>query len=163
MYKRAIVPKDFVVPVQLKTSRCIFQPLTQRDVVRDFDAVMSSEDFLRNVFNPKSAWPTGLSLEGNLADLGWHEVEFRNRSSFAYTIVDLSDDQTLGCAYVYPSDHSQFDVYATCWVRDSERETGLDQHVFDSFRSWLSDKWPFVSVAFPGRLISWSEWYDQID
>ena len=57
--KRAIVPKDFVVPVQLKTSRCIFQPLTQRDVVRDYDAVMSSEDFLRNVFNPKSAWPTG--------------------------------------------------------------------------------------------------------
>ena len=133
MYKRAIVPKDFVVPVQLRTSRCIFQPLTQRDVVRDFDAVMSSEDFLRNVFYPKSAWPTGLSLEGNLADLGWLEV------------------------------HSQFDVYATCWVRDSERETGLDQHVFDSFRSWLSDKWPFESVAFPGRLISWSEWYDQID
>ena len=84
MYKRAIVPKDFVVPVQLKTSRCIFQPLTQRDVVRDFDAVMSSEDFLRNVFNPKSAWPTGLSLEGNLADLGWHEVE-----SVSYTHLTL--------------------------------------------------------------------------
>ena len=120
MYKRAIVPKDFVVPVQLKTSRCIFQPLTQRDVVRDFDAVMSSEDFLRNVFNPKSAWRRSW-LEGNLADLGWHEVEFRNRSSFAYTIVDLSDDQTLGCA-TFISDHSQFDVYATCWVRDSEQK-----------------------------------------
>ena len=42
MYKRPIVPVDFIVPERLETATFVLRPLTVHDVIRDYDAVMSS-------------------------------------------------------------------------------------------------------------------------
>ena len=38
----------------------------------------------------------------DLADLEWHEAEFLGRRSFAYTVMDPTETECLGCVYVYP-------------------------------------------------------------
>ncbi len=52
--------------------------LTINDLVKDYDAVMSSVEHIRSSFNldPEESWPEGLTLEEDLIDLGWHQREF---------------------------------------------------------------------------------------
>ena len=80
------VPADFVVPQRLETAEFRLRMLTVNDVVKDYDAVMTSIEHLRTIW-PESGWPDGLTFEQDLIDLGWHQKEFQTRRSFAYTVV----------------------------------------------------------------------------
>ena len=148
MYNNPIVPSAFKVPAIKKTPRCILRPLTMRDATRDFDAVMSSAEYLREHFNPDSSWPEGLTIEQNLIDLGWHEYEFQNRTSFTYTVVDLLDETTVGCCYIYPSTLDGHEVSISHWVRDSERATGLNEHLKQTLKTWVTEEWPFSNPLY---------------
>ncbi|MEM7293759.1 MAG: GNAT family N-acetyltransferase [Pseudomonadota bacterium] len=158
MYNTALVPDDYAVPLRFETNRVVLRPLTVHDVVRDYDAVMSSETRLKTVFREQREWPTGLTLEQNLIELGWHQVEFQERTSFAYTVLNDSEDVVLGCVYFYPTQKADFDVEVTMWVRESEADTGLDAHLFNSVKNWLAAEWPFQNPAYPGRNITWGDW-----
>ena len=72
--------------------------LTVNDLVRDYDAVMSSVDHLRSTYSQDSGsdWPAGLTLEEDLVDLGWHQREFTLRISFAYTMMAPDESRCLG-------------------------------------------------------------------
>ena len=84
--------------------------LTVDDVVKDYDAVMTSVDHLRGVFGPQSDWPAeDLTLEQDLIDLGWHQKEFQIRRSFAYTVMNLSETTCLGCVYINPARNRGYD------------------------------------------------------
>src|SRR5690242_5183601 len=97
------VPRDFEVPQALETERARIRPLTVNDVVKDFDAVMSSRERLWQLFGEGWRWPAAdLTLEQDLVDLGWHQKEFQRRRSFAYTVVSLDERRVLGCVYVEP-------------------------------------------------------------
>ena len=148
MYNQPIVPDNFKVPLIERTSRCLFRPLTVRDVTRDFDAVMSSKEYLKANFKPYSSWPEGLTIEQNLIDLGWHEYEFQNRTSFTYTIADLKDELTLGCCYIYPSRSDEYEITVSYWVRPTEIRVGLSKHVANALEQWLSQNWPFKNPLF---------------
>ena len=148
MYNKPIVPDTFQIPLIERTPRCLFRPLTVRDVTRDFDAVMSSREYLIDHFKPEKSWPDGLTIEQNLIDLGWHEYEFQNHTSFAYTIADLTDEITLGCCYIYPSQLDEHEVSVSYWVRSSELNTGLSQHVAEALQQWISKNWPFENPLF---------------
>jgi len=77
--------------------------LTVNDVIKDYDAVMSSLNHLQGIFGPNSTWPEAdLTLEQDLIDLGWHQKEFQIRSSFAYTVVSPDETRVLGCLYIFP-------------------------------------------------------------
>ena len=131
-----LVPEGFEVPAGLETGSFRLRMLTVRDVVADFEAVRHRSP--------------GLTLEQNLIDLGWHQKEFQDRRSFAYTVVDPDDDgRVLGCAYLYPTDEPGFDARASCWVRPEAAE--LDGELFEALRAWLERDWPFERVAYPGR------------
>ena len=143
-----LVPGDFEIPVGLETDRCRLRMLTVHDVVKDYEAVMSSVDHLKGVLDPDSNWPEGLSLEQDLIDLGWHQKEFQRRSSFAYTVMSLDEKQCLGCIYIYPSTEADADVFF--WVRSDQVEA-LDEHLNQTLRSWMLAKWPFEKIAYPGR------------
>ena len=158
MYNPPIVPDDFQVPLVLETERMRLRPLTMADAERDYAAVMSSEHRLKTVFRENGDWPTGLTLDQNVMELGWHQTEFELRTSFAYTVVSLDESQVLGCMYIYPTSRGNYDVEVTMWVRESEADTGLDGHLFDTVSNWISSIWPFKNVAYPGRVISWNEW-----
>ena len=158
MYSKPLVPQDFNVPQVLETERIRLRPLTIHDAVKDYAAVMESETRLRTVFRENGQWPEGLTLEQNLIELGWHQVEFQSCTSFAYTVVSLDESRVLGCMYIYPTRKAGYDAEISMWVRQSEVESGLDEHLFETVRNWISRQWPLKNPGFPGRLISFADW-----
>ena len=154
---KPFVPRDFAVPERLDTAEFRLRTLTIRDVVQDYDAVISSATHLRSIW-PDGTWPEGLTLEQNLIDLGWHQKEFQRRSSFAYTVVTPDESRVVGCVYLYPTRKHGFDVEVYLWARQSELATGLEQRLHSVVRDWIARDWPLRAVAFPGRDIGWDAW-----
>jgi hypothetical protein len=155
---KTLVPTNFIVPDTLENEHFRIRMLSVNDVVKDYDAVMSSIDHLKSMY-PTSSWPSkDLTFEQDLIDLGWHQKEFQRRSSFAYTVVSLDENQVLGCLYINPTTKGDYDASITMWVRASEVDNGLDSILFDSVKKWISEDWPFQKVAYPGREINWTDW-----
>lgn len=151
------VPKDFTVPAGLETAEFRLRMLTVNDVVKDYDAVMSSVDHCKTVW-PGSKWPDGLTFEQNLIDLGWHQKEFQIRRSFAYTVVTPSESMVVGCVYIQPTRKRGHDAEVYLWARQSELASGLEDRLYAAVNDWVAKAWPFKSPAFPGRDVSWETW-----
>lgn len=152
------VPSDFKIPDTLENQHFRIRMLTVNDVVKDYDAVMTSIENLQKMF-PLSSWPSSdLTFEQDLIDLGWHQKEFQIRSSFAYTVVSLDESEVLGCLYINPTIKSDYDASITMWIRTSMLDKGLDDILFNSVKEWIEKDWPFKKIAYPGREISWADW-----
>jgi len=151
------VEESFKIPEKLETKEFRLRMLTVNDVVKDYDAVMSSVEELNAIW-PDSGWPVGLTLEENLIDLGWHQREFLTRRSFAYTVVSLDETRVLGCVYINPARKRGYDTEVYLWARETRLGTGLDASLCDAVKLWLKSEWPFANVAFPGRDIEWAIW-----
>ena len=159
---KRFVPESVSIPDGIETEDFRIRILTINDLVKDYDAVMSSIEHLKGVFGQKSSWPSkDLTLEQNLIDLGWHQKEFEIKSSFAYTVMNLDESKCLGCVYIDPSEKEGYDAKIICWIRKSEISNGLDEKLFFAVKLWLSEEWWFTSLAFPGREITWVQW-DQL-
>lgn len=157
---KEFIQKDFKVPDVLETDKFRLRMLTVKDVKLDYDAIMTSIKHLQKTrpLGPKIDWPTkDLSYEQDLIDLGWHQKEFQNKSSFAFTVMNLKETKCLGCMYIYPSNNPKYDAIVMMWVRESEIANGLDEILFSSVKKWIEDKWPFKIVAYPGREVNWKE------
>ncbi len=154
---RRFVPQDFNVPATLETPEFRLRMLTVHDVVKDFDAVITSVEHLKNIW-PGGTWPDDVTLEQNLIDLGWHQKEFQTRRSFAYTVVSLSETTVKGCVYIEPTRKRGYDAEVFLWARQSELANGLEARLYDAVANWLETAWPFENVAFPGRGIGWDSW-----
>ena len=157
--KEPLFSPDFTIPETLKTKRFRLRPLTIHDVIKDYDAVMTSIEHIKGVFGPLLKWPSvNLTLEQDLIDLGWHQKEFQMGSSFAYAVVKLDESQCLGCVYIFPPTKKGFDVEVYIWVRKSSYNEGLDTILYKTVRRWLTTKWALKKVAYPGREIDWGTW-----
>lgn len=153
------VPADFEVPTVFENEHFRIRTLTVNDVVKDYDAVMSSVEHLQGVFGPDSTWPSpDLSFEQDLIDLGWHQKEFQIRSSFAYTVVTLDESRVIGCIYIFPTGKGDFDASITMWVRADVVADGYDSLLFNSVKDWIAADWPFKNPAYPGRTTPWESW-----
>lgn len=153
------VPVDFKVPEKLETEQFRLRMLTARDVVIDYDAVMTSIEHLQGIFGPRSKWPSkSLTFEQDLIDLSWHQKEFQRRTSFAYTVVSLDESICLGCMYIFPPTKKGFDCEVYMWVRKSAYKQGLDNGLYKCVKEWISRKFPFKKTVYPGREISWEKW-----
>ena len=150
------VPPDFVIPETLETAEFRLRMLRVHDVVKDYDAVMSSVAHCKTVWGGE--WPEGLTLEQNLIDLGWHQKEFQIRRSFAYTVVDLNETEVLGCVYILPTHKCGFDAEVYLWARQRELAGGLEERLAAAVRAWLMTHWPFQAVAYPGRDLPLAGW-----
>lgn len=153
---RPFVSAEFEVPAILETERFRLRMLTVNDLVKDYEAVMTSADHLHDIWGP--GWPDDLTMEQDLIDLGWHQKEFQRRRSFAYTVVSLDESQVLGCIYINPSRKSGFDAVVYLWARQSELASGLEKELEMTVRKWMLEKWPFEKAAFPGLDMSHEEW-----
>ena len=153
-----LVPEYFEVPRLAETPEFRVRLISVLDVVKDYEAVMTSRDHLWGVF-PWYKWPKAeMTIEEDFRDLDWHEREFEKRSSFCYAVFTRDESQEIGCIYVFPCKKSSYDAIIILWVRASKLESGFDQELYEFTRSWMSEKWPFKKVAFPGRDISWEKW-----
>lgn len=150
------VPKEFSVPQGFGTEEFHLRMLSVNDVVKDFDAVMSSVEHCKTIWGGN--WPEGLTLEQNLVDLGWHQKEFQTRRSFAYTVVNSKETMVLGCVYILPTTKKGFDAEVYLWIRQSHLACGMEIRLFEAVKQWLMSAWPFKSISYPGRSISLTDW-----
>jgi len=130
------VDLEFIVPQQLETDKFRLRMLTVSDVVKDYDAVMSSAEHLKAIW-PDSKWPDGLTLEQNLIDLGWHQKEFQSRRSFAYTVVTLDETSVIGCIYIDPTRKRGYDAEVYLWAREAALGSPPDSRLFEVVDEWL--------------------------
>jgi len=153
------VADDFRLPEPLVTDRYTLRPITVDDAVKDYDAVMTSVERLRDVYYRAPGWPSDdLSLMQNLIDLAWHHKERQLLRSFCYIAVTPDDQVELACIYIDPPVKEGFDVEIQFWVRESEAETGLDADIYDRLRAWITSTWPWERAAYPGREYTREEW-----
>ena len=142
------VAKGFKVPTQIENEHFRIRMLTVNDVVKDYDAVMSSIDHLQGVFGPNSTWPTKeLTLEQDLIDLGWHQKEFQIGSSYTYTVVRLDESEVIGCIYIFPTHKGDYNASVTMWVRSSVLDEVLDAILFKTVKQWIKEKWSYSSAG----------------
>ena len=158
--RRTLVDEDFDVPKGLINEKFSLRMLTIHDLVKDYDAVMSSVEHLKETYSAiwGSDWPEGLTLEEDLIDLGWHQREFTLRNSFAYTILTPDESLCHGCVYNNPCSKTGYDVEVSMWVRTSELVNNLDSELYSCVKKWFDEAWPFSRPAYPGRAITIEDW-----
>ena len=162
------VAADFAVPASLEAPRFTLRMLSIHDLVKDFDAVMSSRERLWARFAAPWGWPRAdLSLEQDLIDLAWHQKEFQRRTSFAYAAMSPDGARLLGCVYIEPlvvrdetaaeaagetaggaADAVEAEVWF--WARSSELASGLEDELGRAVADWLARDWPFRRVLWQG-------------
>ena len=147
-----IVSTAFNVPEKLETPEFVIRKLMYRDAKLDYEAVMSSIDIIKKTRG--GDWPTpDLSLEDDQIDLAWHQREFENRTSFAYTVMNPDGTECLGCLYLYPPGHrdessKEADVDVSFWVTQRAYDQGLYLILYKTLDSWLKSVWPFKNIVY---------------
>jgi hypothetical protein len=151
----SFVPDDFAVPKEAALNNGLrLEALTLHHAVRDYEAYLLSREHLESrmaELEPGWVWPAGLSLEDDLAEMGWHQGEFGRRSSFAYMLLPADGANSLGCVYLYPAS-PPFDARLEFWVTAEAYDQGLEDHLVAALRLWLREVWPFESVLWPERV-----------
>ena len=80
------VPDTATIPAGIQTVDFKLRMLTINDLVKDYDAVMSSVEHLYGVFGSGESWPEGLTLEEDLIDL----VKYANNPKVAGNMTELN-------------------------------------------------------------------------
>ncbi len=146
-----LVPESFVVPESLETPDFRIRELTFKDAELDYEAVMSSIDIIKKTRG--GTWPSpDLSFEDDQIDLAWHQREFENRTSFAYTVMSLDEKECLGCLYLYPPGYrgdttKDANVDVSFWVTQDAYDNGLYPKLFAVIEDWLT-QWPFQKIGY---------------
>lgn len=155
------VPDNFIVPEKLETDKFRLRMLTVDDVKKDYEAVMSSREHIRELYSEAgdSTWPEeSMTIEEDLEDLRRHQNEFLERRAFVYTVMSLDESLCLGCVYMEASEKKGYDAQIDLWGRSSEVEDGFDELLFKTVKKWVDEKWPFKNVGYPGFEIEWRKW-----
>ena len=153
------IKNDLQPPFDVKEDNFIIRKLTVDEVEKDFNALMSSKESLRQVFSVNDQWPSDdMTIEENYKDLKMHQDEFDNREGFAYTVVNKEDTECVGCIYIWPWSHGTYDSLVFYWVTDKVKETGFDEELGTYLDKWLKSFWSFEKTLYPGRNISLLDW-----
>ncbi len=153
------VPDDAVIPDVFDADRFRLEALSTIHTVRDYEAVMSSVEYLRDCYWNAIGWPTDdLTFLQDFIDLSWHTNERSLRRSFAFAVLTPDASVQTGCLYVDPCINPRIDATVTMWVRESELATGLDAALYRDVRAWIDADWPFETVTYPEREHTLDEW-----
>jgi hypothetical protein len=149
------LPSDgTAVPSELAYEGLVVRAITRSDLADDVRGINASLDLIRRTRG--GGWPTEpVTEEGNYTDLVWHELEFRDGTSFTYVVRDR-DGGYLGCLYLYPMgrrtplteallDH---DVDVSWWVTPEAYARGGYEALYDAVRHWLATELPFSAPYF---------------
>lgn len=152
-----LVPETFEVPQKLESEKFIARKLCASDTDLDYKAVMSSIDIIKKTRGGN--WPTSdLTLEDDRIDLSWHQREFENKSSFAFTVMNNEETECLGCFYLYkPNFRGECpegtDVDVSFWVTQKAYEEGLYPELYHAIKNWLVKEWPFQKPFWSNKEI----------
>lgn len=148
-----LVPPAFEVPMRSRCGDWELSMLGVADLRSDFECYLENRDHLEvrmPEIEPGWEWPPGLTLEADLAELGWHQGESRRRTSFAYVVREPGDDRNLGCVYLFP-DQGPYDCRVDLWVTADAFEAGVEEALVAELRLWFAREWPFERIRWPHR------------
>lgn len=149
----------FPIPDSLVSEQFRCEPLTPAHVDLDYEAVMSSRDFLRQW--SQSTWPEDhFSLQDNLADLVRHAQEHADRVAYTFTILSPDKKQCLGCLYVNPNERiapltarerEQLRLKAAnmrYWLRQSISGSDIELIIIQELIAWFVGTWKTKDILF---------------
>src|SRR5918995_6736440 len=100
LIKKLRLPPGYVAPARLTYEDLVARAITRADLHDDVRGINASLALIRRTRG--GGWPTEpVTDEGNYTDLVWHELEFREGTSFAYVVRDRGAGY-VGCCYLYP-------------------------------------------------------------
>jgi len=147
--KKLQLPPGFTAPQLLSYEDLEARAITRADVRDDVRGINASIALIQRTRG--GAWPTEpVTEEFNFVDLVWHELEFREGTSFTYAVYD-TDGGYLGCCYLYPmggrTELSEEllgrDVDVSWWVTPDAYARGYYQQLYRALRHWLAEQFPF--------------------
>ncbi len=97
-------------------------------------------------------------LGHDMMDEIWWENEFSVSMAFSYAVFIANSDESIGQLSISPSRTKGYDAEVYIWLHSGKQQEELDKALFEMVEQWISTDWPFESVAFPGRRISWKKW-----
>ena len=135
----------------------IVRPLMPSDVALDYDAVMSSREFLFH-WEQNPPYPSeDFSLEDNLQDIEKMCSAHHDGARYTYTVMNAAETEALGCVYLIPNDDRMYlaaevtsqdgtelstvDVTVSFWVRPSTWDDGFERILLDAVLKWLHNDW----------------------
>lgn len=152
------IPDSFEVPREFKNADFFIRQLLFSDIDADYDAVMSSIDIIKKTRGGGTGWPNpNMTREQDHRDLGWHDMEFENRTSFAYVALSPDEKEYLGCFYFYPPGtrgerSKDADIDASFWVTQKAYDEGYYAKLYEAIKEFLK-QWPFENVVFTNDVI----------
>ena len=154
--RQTLVDEDFEVPQGLVNEKFRLRMLTIHDLVKDYEAVISSAEHLKEAYSAiwDSDWPEGLTNEEDLIGLWRHQMEFVLHYSVAYTIMSPDESLCLGCLYINPCRKMGYDAEVSMWGRSSELVNNLDSELHSCIKKWIDEAWPFSRTTYPVRPIT---------
>ena len=150
-----LVPDSFQVPEKLDQPEFVIRKLMFDDAKLDYDAVMSSIDIIKKTRG--GDWPTpALTFKDDQIDLAWHQREFENGTSFAYTVMSPDEIECLGCLYFYPpgfrnESSSSADADVSFWVTQKAFDRGLYTTLYKALDGWIRSTWPFKQIVYTNK------------
>lgn len=156
------VPESFKAPFQVENKEFVLRKLTVDEVEKDYAAVMSSKESLRQIFCENDDWPSDdMTIEENYRDLLEHQEEFDKNEGFAYTIVTPDDTKCIGCLYIYPFPYGRYDSRVYYWLVDDENER-LSGVLHDFVDQWIPEVFGLERLIYPGRSIDHQSFKDLV-
>ena len=149
------LPVNFKLPSEVETELFLLRPITIHDVIKDYDAVMSSRDHLWSRFGEIWGWPPAdLSLEQDMIDLAWHQKEAQIHSTFNYAVMSLDQKLLLGCVYIDPPSIAGTEAEIWFWARKSMLASGFESELEKFVKKWLKTQWPFQIVSINAQIVN---------
>ena len=154
LVRKLVLPSGYEAPRHLTFDDIRITAISREHLREDVDGINASLDLIRRTRG--GGWPTEpVSEDTNFVDLVWHELEFRDGTSFTY-VVHAADGEYLGCCYLYPmgrrTDLTEallaHDVDVSWWVTPSAYARGYYTKLYTALRGWVRDAFPFENAYY---------------
>jgi hypothetical protein len=152
--KKLAVPDGFAAPTKLVYDDIVATVLTRADLDDDVRGINASLSLIQRTRG--GGWPTeAVTDEGNYVDLVWHELEFREATSFSYVVRDAGG-RYLGCCSLYPMGRRtvlsetlvRYDVDVSWWVTTDAYAEGYYTKLYLALRHWLAANFAFWDAYY---------------
>jgi hypothetical protein len=148
-HKARFTPPTFAAPGPPPVGNYVWSILEPTILAPDYQALVDRAD---------RAGPINITLAQDYGELKRHEWEFQRHTAFAYSILSPDRQTELACVYINPSAKQGYEATVRLWVTRQGAAAGLEPILEKAVREWVKNKWPFTSVAYPGRDIPMTEW-----
>jgi hypothetical protein len=154
LIKKLVVPAGFTPPARLAYDDIVAAAISRDHLQDDVRGINASIPLIQQTRG--GGWPEEpVTEEFNFVDLVWHELEFRDGTSFTYAVYEDGGGY-LGCCYLYPMGRRTelteellgYDVDVSWWVTPDGYARGYYAKVYAALEQWLAREFPFWRPYF---------------